>query len=66
MELKLDLIAVNNHRQNGLANDPFAHFAESFFETVQGHNRFGHCSMTAGAADVVVEFFDDFAGFFFL
>ena len=56
--------ALDDHRQHRLANHPFADLAKTLFETVEGNNRFGHRPVTAGAADIVVELFQNFPGAF--
>src|SRR2546422_4682214 len=62
VQLQLDLVAVSNHRQHRLANYFLAHFAETILETVERHNGFGHGTVAASAADIVVKLFHDVAG----
>ena len=55
------ILALNDHRHHRITDNLLAHFAEAFFESVEGNNRFGHRPMAAGAADIIVELFHDFA-----
>src|SRR5690242_13684759 len=55
MELELDLVTIDDHRQHRLTNYFFADLAEPLFEAIQRHDRFRHGTVAARAADVVVE-----------
>src|SRR5882672_5804410 len=55
-------VALDDHWHDCLPNDFLAYLAITFFETIQRDHSFGHRTMAAGAADVVVELFHDFTG----
>src|SRR5688572_9148240 len=56
--------ALDNHRQHRVSDHPVADLAVSFLETVKRDHRLSHGSVAASAADVVIEFFHNFAGAF--
>src|ERR1700741_4191587 len=62
MQLELDLVTVDDHRQHRFSNHFLTDFAESLYETVERHHGFCHRSMAACTADIIVEFFHDLAG----